>query len=173
MPRLAASTPDTSPFTSPAGFGRDPYVRVDTSGGCGSIRAPTRGIRAAAPDSLKLFTPRRFDSLPGMDFSGDPDTSPGRDEIVSYLDRYAERFDLTLRLSTSARALRHAVDAFGERRRSGLFSIKRRDVAGERQTAVVVRRRTPGPVGATDGRHALAPRELAAQHGVGDLRPDR
>jgi putative flavoprotein involved in K+ transport len=36
-------------------------------------------------DSLKLFTPVRYDSLPGRTFPGDPDAHPGRDDVVAYL----------------------------------------------------------------------------------------
>ena len=43
-------------------------------------------------DSLVLFTPRRYDSLPGLPFPGDPDGYPGRDEVISYLERL--RLDL-------------------------------------------------------------------------------
>jgi putative flavoprotein involved in K+ transport len=40
-------------------------------------------------DSLRLFTPARFDSLPGRPFPGDPDRYPTRDEVVDYLTDYA------------------------------------------------------------------------------------
>jgi putative flavoprotein involved in K+ transport len=40
-------------------------------------------------DSLRLFTPARFDSLPGRPFPGDPDRYPTRDEVVAYLTHYA------------------------------------------------------------------------------------
>ena len=43
-------------------------------------------------DSLVLFTPRRYDSLPGLPFPGDPDGYPGRDEVVDYLEKL--RLDL-------------------------------------------------------------------------------
>jgi putative flavoprotein involved in K+ transport len=56
-------------------------------------------------DSLKLFTPRRYDSLPGIDFPGDPDGYPGRDEVVAYLREYAARFELPLRLGSAAEGL--------------------------------------------------------------------
>src|SRR5512133_2800650 len=36
-------------------------------------------------DSLVLFTPRRYDALPGLAFPGDPHGYPGRDEVVGYL----------------------------------------------------------------------------------------
>lgn len=40
-------------------------------------------------DSLRLFTPARYDGLPGMPFPGDPDHYPTRDEVVAYLSAYA------------------------------------------------------------------------------------
>ena len=40
-------------------------------------------------DSLTLFTPRRYDALPGLPFPGDPDGYPTRDEVIAYLERYA------------------------------------------------------------------------------------
>ena len=61
-------------------------------------------------DSLKLFTPRRFDALPGMPFPGDPDGYPGRDEVVAYLESYAAEFDLSVRLDSPVRALRPVGD---------------------------------------------------------------
>jgi putative flavoprotein involved in K+ transport len=56
-------------------------------------------------DSLQLFTPRRFDSLPGLEFPGDPDGYPTRDEVIAYLKGYATHFDLPIRLGTPARRL--------------------------------------------------------------------
>ena len=41
-------------------------------------------------DSLLLFTPRRYDSLPGLDFPGDSDGYPTRDEVIACLEQYAE-----------------------------------------------------------------------------------
>ncbi len=40
-------------------------------------------------DSLRLFTPARYSSLPGRPFPGDPDHYPTRDEVVAYLTEYA------------------------------------------------------------------------------------
>ncbi|MBN6054827.1 NAD(P)/FAD-dependent oxidoreductase [Nonomuraea sp. RK-328] len=40
-------------------------------------------------DSLALFSPARYSSLPGMGFDGDPERYPRRDEVVAYLERYA------------------------------------------------------------------------------------
>ena len=59
-------------------------------------------------DSLKLFTPVRYDSLPGRAFPGNPDSYPGRDDVVAYLTDYASAFQLPLELNSPARAVRPA-----------------------------------------------------------------
>jgi putative flavoprotein involved in K+ transport len=56
-------------------------------------------------DSLVLFTPRRYDALPGLPFPGDPDGYPGRDEVVAYLEHYARTFELPIRLRSRVRSL--------------------------------------------------------------------
>src|SRR6185503_5173673 len=56
-------------------------------------------------DSLKLFTPVRYDSLPGLPFPGDPDSYPGRDDVVGYLTEYARRFDLPVELNSRVRSV--------------------------------------------------------------------
>jgi putative flavoprotein involved in K+ transport len=61
-------------------------------------------------DSLKLFTPRLYDALPGMPFPGDPDGYPGRDEVVAYLRSYVAEFELPVRLDSPVRALRREGD---------------------------------------------------------------
>ena len=57
-------------------------------------------------DSLRLFTPVRYDSLPGRAFPGDPDSYPGRDDVVAYLTDYAREFELPVELSSRVRAVR-------------------------------------------------------------------
>src|SRR5215208_5724075 len=47
-------------------------------------------------DSLLLFTPRRYDALPGLSFPGDPDGYPTRDEVIAYLEQHAIAFDLPI-----------------------------------------------------------------------------
>lgn len=56
-------------------------------------------------DSLVLFTPRRYDSLPGLPFPGDPNGYPGREEVVDYLERYASTFELPVQLNSAVRKL--------------------------------------------------------------------
>jgi putative flavoprotein involved in K+ transport len=63
-------------------------------------------------DTLVLFTPRRYDALPGLAFPGDPEGYPTRDEVIAYLERYAAHFQLPIALSSPVRALRKEDDAF-------------------------------------------------------------
>jgi putative flavoprotein involved in K+ transport len=49
-------------------------------------------------DSLTLFSPARYSSLPGIPFPGaDRDRYPHRDEVVAYLTGYADRLDADIR----------------------------------------------------------------------------
>jgi putative flavoprotein involved in K+ transport len=71
-------------------------------------------------DSLRLFTPAKYSGLPGMPFPAPPSHLPDKDEVADYLERYAERFDLPLRMGTRVRSLAHdgerfVVDAGGRR----------------------------------------------------------
>ena len=45
-------------------------------------------------DSLRLFTPARFDGLNGMPFPGDGNAFPTKDQMADYLESYAARFSL-------------------------------------------------------------------------------
>jgi putative flavoprotein involved in K+ transport len=56
-------------------------------------------------DSLTLFTPRRYSSLPGLPFPGDPEGYPDRDEVIAYLERYARTFELPVELNNPVRRL--------------------------------------------------------------------
>jgi putative flavoprotein involved in K+ transport len=51
-------------------------------------------------DSLRLFTPAAYSGLPGMHFPAPPSHLADKDEVADYLERYAERFDLPVRLDT-------------------------------------------------------------------------
>jgi putative flavoprotein involved in K+ transport len=48
-------------------------------------------------DSLRLFTPARYDGLPGMPFPAPGAYYPTKDEMADYLEAYADRFDLPVR----------------------------------------------------------------------------
>ncbi|MFC6156225.1 flavin-containing monooxygenase [Kribbella jiaozuonensis] len=51
-------------------------------------------------DSLKLYSPAKYDGLPGFPFPAEPWHYPGKDEVADYLASYAERFDLPIRPNT-------------------------------------------------------------------------
>jgi len=48
-------------------------------------------------DSLRLFTPARYNGLDGMPFPASPWYFPTKDEMADYLEAYAARFDLPVR----------------------------------------------------------------------------
>ena len=57
-------------------------------------------------DSLRLFTPARYNALPGLPFPGDPDSYPTRDEVAAYLTDYATRVDLPVERGSRVRRIR-------------------------------------------------------------------
>jgi putative flavoprotein involved in K+ transport len=63
-------------------------------------------------DSLTLFSPARYSSLPGMAFPGDPDHYPHRDEVVEYLRRYAKNLDADIRTGHRVTEVRRDGDGF-------------------------------------------------------------
>ncbi|OLZ45982.1 flavin-containing monooxygenase [Amycolatopsis keratiniphila] len=70
-------------------------------------------------DSLTLFSPARYSSLPGLAFPGDPERYPRRDEVVDYLRRYASCLDTDIRTGHHVETVTHddgvfAVHAAGE-----------------------------------------------------------
>jgi putative flavoprotein involved in K+ transport len=48
-------------------------------------------------DSLRLFTPARYDGLPGGRFPGKLWVAPTKDQMADYLESYAARFDIAVR----------------------------------------------------------------------------
>ena len=56
-------------------------------------------------DSLRLFTPARYSGLPGMAFPDLPSHLPDKDQVADYFERYAERFELPIRLDTRVTSL--------------------------------------------------------------------
>lgn len=64
-------------------------------------------------ESLTLFSPARYSSLPGMPFPGpDRDRYPHRDEVVAYLTAYAGRLDAEIRTGFRVSAVRRDGGAF-------------------------------------------------------------
>ncbi len=57
-------------------------------------------------ESLRLFSPAGYSSMPGTPFPGAPDRYPGRDEVASYLERYAARLDVEIQTNTRVQTIR-------------------------------------------------------------------
>ncbi len=51
-------------------------------------------------DSLRLYSPAKYDGLPGMAFPAPKWHYPSRDEVAEFLESYAVRFDLPVRMGT-------------------------------------------------------------------------
>src|SRR5215470_16615302 len=58
-------------------------------------------------DSLRLFTPARYDGLDGMRFPARGTTFPTKDQMADYLEAYAARYALPVRTGTRADRLWH------------------------------------------------------------------
>jgi len=71
-------------------------------------------------DSLRLFTPARYDGLPGWPFPAPAWSFPTKDEMADYLEAYAARFDLPVRTGVRVDGLSSEADRYvvaaGDRR---------------------------------------------------------
>ena len=71
-------------------------------------------------DSLRLFTPARLDSLPGLPFPGYHWGFPSKDEMADYLENYAKHFDIDVQTGTEVDRLSRETGSFvvtsGDRR---------------------------------------------------------
>lgn len=63
-------------------------------------------------DSLRLFTPARYDGLPGLPFPAPAWSFPTREEMADYLVAYAERFDLPVRSGVQVERLAREDDRY-------------------------------------------------------------
>ncbi|OXS54926.1 oxidoreductase [Cohnella sp. CIP 111063] len=72
-------------------------------------------------DSLVLFTPRFYSSLPGMPLDGDPNGYASKDEIARYLKAYANHFELPIQLDVEVTALKKSGNDFELETNQGLY----------------------------------------------------
>ena len=63
-------------------------------------------------DSLRLFTPSQYDGLPGFSFPKSRGTMPTKDEMADYLEKYAEKFNLPVRLEEKVNFLTRTQSGF-------------------------------------------------------------
>jgi putative flavoprotein involved in K+ transport len=62
--------------------------------------------------TLRLFTPRFVNGLPGMRFPDGADPFPGKDEVAEYQERYARELGLEVRLGARVTRIRRVSEAF-------------------------------------------------------------
>jgi putative flavoprotein involved in K+ transport len=72
-------------------------------------------------DSLELFTPARYSSLPGMRFPGDPGHYPGKDEVAGYMQAYARAFALPVRYGTRVTSLEQSPGGYRLHTSAGIY----------------------------------------------------
>src|SRR5437867_4376150 len=63
-------------------------------------------------DSLRLFTPAKYDGLPGMRFPARGWSFPTKDEMGDYLEDYAARFGLPVEMGISVDRISRAGDRY-------------------------------------------------------------
>lgn len=76
-------------------------------------------------DSLVLFTPRSYSSLPGLQMGGAPEGFPTKDEMAKYLERYVNHFNLPVKLNTSVRKINKNQSIFELVTEQGIIKSKR------------------------------------------------
>jgi putative flavoprotein involved in K+ transport len=75
-------------------------------------------------DSLRLFTPARYNGLDGFPFPADAWSFPTKDEMADYLEAYAARFDLPVRTGVRVKRLFRDGDRFVVETQAGLFEAE-------------------------------------------------
>jgi putative flavoprotein involved in K+ transport len=89
-------------------------------------------------DSLKLFTPAEYDSLPGLRFPAPEGHYPIKDEVAEYLEGYAKHFDLPVKLQTQLEVLEKQSDVFRLQTNRGVYQTPRVIIAtGPFQTPLI------------------------------------
>jgi len=80
-------------------------------------------------DSLVLFTPRSYSSLPGLALEGADHGFPSKDEVAEYLEKYANHFSLPLQLETEVTRIEEVNDAYQIYTNKGTIQAKQVVVA--------------------------------------------
>lgn len=75
-------------------------------------------------DSLHLFTPSQYDGLPGYSFPASRNIMPSKDEIADYLEKYAEKFKIPVRLGEKVNHLSRTPSGFEIATVNGILKCK-------------------------------------------------
>jgi putative flavoprotein involved in K+ transport len=74
--------------------------------------------------SLRLFTPRFVNGLPGMRFPDGDDPFPNKEEVADYQESYAEALRIPIQLGTRVRHLRRPPEGFAADLDSGVITAR-------------------------------------------------
>jgi putative flavoprotein involved in K+ transport len=80
-------------------------------------------------DSLKLFSPAQYSSLPGMPFPAPADTYPTKEPVADYLQAYATAFDLPVAFNARVDDLRRVGGTFEVRAGDDVYRARQVVVA--------------------------------------------
>jgi putative flavoprotein involved in K+ transport len=80
-------------------------------------------------DSLVLFTTRSYSALPGLQFEGEQNDYPTKDEVADYLSYYAKKFSLPVQLNTTVQRMLKAENGFSIRTNNGELTARQVVVA--------------------------------------------
>jgi len=80
-------------------------------------------------DNLSLFTPAQFNGLPGLAFPAKKNYCPTKEEVAYYLERYANKFELPIKLNTKVLATSKVNSGYKIETSSGTLLCKRVVVA--------------------------------------------
>jgi putative flavoprotein involved in K+ transport len=116
-------------------------------------------------DSLRLFTPARYDGLDGMPFPAAPGYFPTKDEMADYLESYAAHFRLPVRAASK-------VDRLERRGNSYLLSVGGRQIEAKHVVVAMSRYQRPHlPAFASQLDPEIVQLHSAAYRGPAQLRP--
>lgn len=72
-------------------------------------------------DSLRVFSPAKYDGLPGMRFPAPSLSFPTKDEVADYMEAYARRFDLPVRTDVKVESVTREGEHLRVTSSAGLF----------------------------------------------------
>lgn len=75
-------------------------------------------------NSLVLFTPRNYSSLPGLPMDGRPEGYPTKDEMANYLEEYVKHFQLPISLDVKVLKLEKEQNQFLLHTSNGLYKSR-------------------------------------------------
>ena len=93
------------------------YLILDASPTCG-------GAWCQAWDSLTLFSPSEHSSLPGWFMPASKNEFPSREEVISYLCNYEERYDLPIKRPVEVLSVRKENELFILETTEGTYQAK-------------------------------------------------